>query len=108
MKKIIFPVIFVGFLILVGCPNNPVSPQPTPIVTDTVLCPSAEEHLQNLCKEDPSGNAYCCKIVAPTKKGKSFTQVCIELQNNGVFFNPKCIASVTSCDQIDQCTRSSN
>lgn len=93
---------------VLDCQQEPVAPHPTPIVKDTADCPSAEEHLLELCKQDTVENDYCCKTVAPTKKGKSFTRVCVELQNKGVFFNPKCLKSIKSCGEIDRCTQSKN
>lgn len=104
MKKIIFSAIFMGAL-LEGCPPSPVPAHNTPVPTDTALCPTADQHLTQLCKADPVKNKYCCDVVAPTKKGKNFTQVCIEKQNEGLFLNPRCLAQVTSCDQIDVCTK---
>lgn len=92
-----------------GCPiqsNDITPPTPTPVVTDTDQCNAAEQHLNTLCKADPVKNNYCCQVVAPTKKGKSYTQFCQEKQNQGVFLNPKCVSSVLSCDQIDPCTNS--
>lgn len=69
---------------------------PTPVVTDTQYCDLAQSHLIALkCDE---GN--------PTKKGKSFSTVCRETQDNGIFINPKCLSEVTTCDQIDSCTHS--
>lgn len=104
MKKIIFSLIFATALID-GCPSQPVQPHPTPEVADTALCPNADEHLTQLCQADPVKNKYCCQVVAPTKKGKNFTQFCIEKQNEGLFLNPRCLSTVTSCDQIDVCTK---
>lgn len=103
---LLFCVVFFAILINVGCPRNPVSPHPTPVVTDTNMCVEVETHLTQMCNANPTKNAYCCQVSAPTKKGKSYTQFCIEKQNQGVFLNPKCVSQVTSCDQIDQCTQS--
>lgn len=77
-------------------PTNPVEPRPTPIVTDSDYCDKAEANLVRL--NCPEGN--------PTKKGKSFSDLCFELQQKGVFLNPKCLSTVTSCDQVDYCTHS--
>ena len=87
--------------------SEPVTPPtPTPIVTDTDQCAPAEKHLHDLCAADATKNSYCCQIVAPTKKGKSYTQFCQEKQAQGVFLNPKCVANIVSCDKIDSCTNS--
>lgn len=111
LKKVINSLLMISsFAVFSGCPAQtnepPTPPTPTPIVTDTDQCAPAEQHLHDLCSADPGKNNYCCRVVAPTKKGKSYTQFCQEKQNEGVFLNPKCIESVTSCDQIDACTHS--
>lgn len=93
-------------LTAIDCGSVAVAPHPTPVVTDTSLCPVADTNLANLCKADSVKNAYCCQVDAVTKKGKSFSQVCTEKQGEGVYFNPRCISTVTSCDQIDTCTQS--
>jgi len=108
MKRFLIPSLFFIIFPIFGCPQNPVAPHPTPEVKDTAECPNAQEHLESLCNQDKIKNSYCCKVVAPTKKGKNFTQLCIEEQNKGVFFNPKCLSSINSCDQIDVCTSSEN
>jgi len=86
--------------------SDPVPPKPTPIPTDTGMCQSAEDHLTQMCKSDPQTNSYCCAVVAPTKKGKSFSQFCQDKQNDGVSLNPKCLSEVKSCGEIDSCTGS--
>lgn len=108
MKKLIFPTLFAITLltVIVGCPPAPVPPHPTPVVTDTFLCPDADTHMAALCQADPVKNAYCCQVDALTKKGKNYTQFCIEKQNQGIFLNPRCVSQVTSCEQIDVCTQS--
>ena len=75
---------------------TPVSPRPTPVVQDTEQCLSAEKHLEEL---------KCIKHTF-TPEGKSFSLFCQETQNAGVFLNPKCLATVNSCDQVDDCTHS--
>lgn len=105
MKKYIFSVIFSTALVI-NCGSTTVQSHPTPVVTDTAMCVTADQHLASLCSADSSKNAYCCLVDALTKKGKNYTQFCIEKQNEGVFLNPRCISQVTSCDQIDACTQS--
>lgn len=82
---------------------NP-QPAPTPILADIEFCAPAETRLHDLCLANPVENSYCCQVVAPTKKGKTFTQFCQESQNEGVTQNPKCISTIISCDKIDVCT----
>lgn len=103
-------IILLGFTMLHDCApvtnSNPVPPRPTPIPIDTDQCQSAEDHLTQLCKTDSSTNSYCCLVVAPTKKGKTFTQFCQDKQTAGVSLNPKCLSQVNSCSEIDACTGS--
>lgn len=93
---------------LVSCdPYNPkivyTAPGQQP---DSEYCGAAEEHMQTLCKLDEKKNSYCCEVVKPTKKGKSYKQFCEEKQTQNVFLNPKCVASVSVCEAIDDCTNS--
>lgn len=104
MQKTII-IAFLTILTPLSCPEQGTPPTPTPVVTDTDSCKSAEQNLTNLCKAN-AANSYCCATVSPTKKGKLFTQVCQEKQAEGVFLNPKCLSTITSCDQIDSCTKS--
>lgn len=92
---------FVALTACEGCPpsqttTDPVQPRPTPVPTDTEYCDLAEVHLIMLhCSE---GN--------PTTRGKRFADVCRELQAAGIAVNPKCLANVTSCAEVDVCTGS--
>jgi hypothetical protein len=70
-------------------PANPVSISQAP---DTTFCSPAAENLNRL------GN--CGDRQATKGKFKDF---CEYTQNNGVFLNPKCIASATSCDEVKKC-----
>jgi len=85
---------FFCFLIL-SCSNS-ITP-PAAVTTDIDYCSKADENLQKLgC----ISNKY-------TKKGKSYTEFCTELQNKGIFTNPKCVASLTDCADFtaDTCNR---
>lgn len=110
MFKSLVAVVILSLTMFQDCvPNtqsDPVPPRPTPIPTDTNLCESAEKHLDKMCKSDAQGNSYCCAVVAPTKKGKSFTKFCQDKQNEGIALNPKCLSEVKSCGEIDSCTGS--
>ncbi len=75
---------------------NPVPPRPTPVVVDVDLCDSAEAHLI----------ALGCPEGQPTKRGLRFGDVCRELSAAGIFPNPKCLANVKSCVEVDVCTGS--
>lgn len=93
--------------LIIGCqPGSkpkPIDYRETPKPTHTDFCGVAERNLSSLCNADPQKNLYCCQTVAPTKKGKSFTQFCYETQNAGIELNPMCLAGVNSCDEIDKC-----
>lgn len=80
-----------------GCNEKEyVPPKPTPVVTDTEYCKPAEQHLKEL-KCIPSDKPY-------TKKGLSFEQFCHQTQDNGIYLNPRCLANISSCEEIDYCT----
>jgi len=97
---IIIPAILI-ITLLVNCKNEAyVPPQPTPIVQDTEWCQAAEINLQQLdCI--PDDQPY-------TKKGLTFTQFCEQKHEDGVFLNPKCLATEvtekTTCSYVDVCT----
>lgn len=105
MKKNILTLIFAG-TVIVACSGTTTQTRPAAITGDSNMCPTAEEHLTQLCKKDEIVNRYCCEVVAPTQKGKSFTQFCSEKQAQGVRLNPGCLARITSCEQVDVCTSS--
>jgi len=77
-----------------GQPVDPVPPRPTPIPTDTDQCELAEQHLLELG----------CPVAQPTKRGTRFALVCRELHAAGIFANPKCLANVKTCAEVDVCT----
>ena len=96
---LIVPAIIIGML-LVNCKDAYVPPQPTPVVQDTEWCHAAEVNLQQL-ECIPDDQPY-------TKKGLSFTQFCEQKHKDGVFLNPKCLATEvtekTTCNYVDVCT----
>jgi hypothetical protein len=99
-------VLFLMFLALTaceGCPPmgptpDPVQPRPTPIPTDTEWCDLAENKLTELN----------CIESQPTKKGVHFGALCKELQSKGIFVNPKCLAEIKTCAEVDVCTGTVN
>ena len=95
MKTII--IILLSILTISCASSNPNVPHPTPIVQDTDKCPDAQANLQKL---------QCISSTEPyTKRDKlTFTQYCQYLQNEGVFINPNCLATITNCDQQNECT----
>lgn len=76
-----------------GCPSEPVVPEPVvPKVEGSEWCEPAQKNLL----------ALGCEEGQPTKEGKSFSDFCKETQANGIDLNPKCLASIHACDQIDK------
>jgi len=85
--------------VFAACPS-PVSPTPNP-PPDTDFCQSMCDHLQALgCEEgQPLYNNDL-----PGEKGvpnQSCADNCVELQNKGLFINPRCVSTVEKCDQIE-------
>lgn len=80
---------------LLGCPpTEHVVPEPViPKVQGSEWCDDAEKNLL----------ALGCEEGQPTKKGQSFTEFCLDTQKNGgIDLNPKCLATIKSCDEIDK------
>ena len=73
---------------------SPAGPHPTPVVVDTDLCDAAEAKLIELG----------CPEGRPTKRGERFGDVCRELQNAGIFVNPRCLSTLVTCAGVDVCT----
>lgn len=105
-----FAVAFVGCL----CKAPPVANPPK--LTDQDKCEAACKHIGPEGLKCPEGNAVVmtrsCKDTSSCKVGQSCvagmcevscTKFCIDTQDNGVWLNPGCVSSVTSCDQIDAC-----
>lgn len=101
MRKYIFLLLF-----LTCCSSDKIPASPPSLETNYQLCELAQEHLYSMCTADDIRNSYCCEIVKPTKKGKSYSQFCREKMFQGVDLNPQCVAEVTACGQIDFCTGS--
>ncbi len=77
---------------------DPVAPHPTPVPTDVEMCDAAEVHLI----------ALGCPEGQPTKRGTRFADICRELSAAGIFPNPRCLANVKSCSEVDVCTGTTN
>ena len=74
---------------------TPPTPAPTPVVTDTQFCDAAEANLIKLG----------CSEGKPTKRGTRFAGVCRDLHDNGIFVNPRCLSTISTCSAVDVCTR---
>lgn len=68
-------------------------PGPIPAPANNEACATAEANLKVVCPE----------VAAPTKKGKTFTQWCVETQDNGINLNPTCLVTAKSCSEADAC-----
>lgn len=103
-----YSVLFLIFFVLFSCVNSagdikPVNTGPVPVV-DTDWCESAEVNIKQLNCKDPVGNPMWVNL-----KGEPFATTCRILQEQGgIFIDPKCIATVSSCKEIDQCTVDAN
>jgi hypothetical protein len=100
--------------LFVACGNCDPSPNP-PIVTDQDMCPLACDKLNELGCEDgmPIDMLEQCVdggCPAPEEciDGGCFTKCvdfCVITENQGVWLQPKCIASITECSQVELCTQ---
>lgn len=97
-------VLFLFACILCGCHTPSVKLHP--VEDDSQYCGLAAEHLGMLCQQDLKANEYCCQVSRPTKKGKTFEQLCREKEFNGINFNAQCLSEVSVCGDIDACTGS--
>jgi hypothetical protein len=100
MRSFSLLVLVIGLL---GCPPEPVIPPPNPPV-DTDLCGAMCAHLKSLgCEEGQ--DVYNSDMPGPTGVPNQTCQTwCEELQDAShlFFVNPRCVATVTSCDQIEE------
>jgi hypothetical protein len=81
--------------ISVTCNQSPHAPAPT----DSAFCNAAQAQLLTLQCKDSEGNL----LGGPNTLGKSYADRCREAEANGVPQAPKCISTVTSCDQVNPC-----
>jgi len=91
----LFLLIFLG-----GCPSVPPVPPPNPPV-DTDWCGKMCGHLKGLgCEEGEP--LYNNDIAGPVDvPNQSCEENCVELQDKGFFVNPRCVAQVASCEDIE-------
>lgn len=80
--------------------------EPKPIVVKNATCESVYKNLYNLCQADSVKNAFCCETIEPTKTGVTFQNFCKEVMSEGVDLNLSCLSTITSCGQINVCTKS--
>jgi hypothetical protein len=76
-----------------GAPEHVVPEPIVPTVKGSEWCDEAEKNLL----------ALGCEEGRPTKRGKSFTEFCLETQQDGgIDLNPQCLATIKSCDEVDK------
>lgn len=116
VKNVCSVVLFTGIaLIFVGCPKVPsVTPQP-PVVVDQDKCQAACDNLKALgCFEgQPIDMHTKCLINAECGVGQTCSALgtcitpcvtfCVDTENQGVWLDPACVATITACNQIDNC-----
>lgn len=93
-KFILLFVVLSTTIIACGPAQYPPRPRPTPVVTDTQYCDTAEANLIKLG----------CPEGKPTKRGTRFGDLCRELHENGIFLNPQCLSTIVTCSAVDVCT----
>lgn len=75
---------------------GPITPPP---VRDTDWCREAELRLEALECRDPRGDPMWVN-----RRGERFAVTCrVAHQEGGVSLNPRCIAQVKSCSEVDAC-----
>lgn len=95
MKRLLF---LIGLSLTLRCSGSNAVPSHTPsAVVDTDLCELAGVHLESLsCVTNPY-----------TKRGKRFGLFCQEVQGSGIYLNPRCLSTITSCSEVPRCTSTS-
>lgn len=99
MKRLawlVFPAVW-----LLGCPpTQPPVPPPNPPV-DTDKCGEMCDHLKKLgCEEGE--DLYNNDLPGPNgEPNQSCADNCKELQDKGFFVNPRCVAQVKTCEEIE-------
>lgn len=100
MKRLLLPALLL--VLLLGCPpsSDPVTPSPLP-PPDTDLCGQMCAHLKKLgCEEGEP--VYNNDLPGPEgKPNQSCADNCKELQDKGFFVNPRCVARVEKCEDIE-------
>ncbi len=96
MKKRLLLGALMGALLVTACGPKGPGPRPTPEVDDTEFCDPAFENLKAKgCEE------------AFTPGGTPYNVFCKETHEQGtIMLNPRCVAELTTCEQIDDCTYS--
>ncbi|AKT40316.1 hypothetical protein [Chondromyces crocatus] len=93
-------VAFVILGVLLGCGPHQGEITP-PDVPDTDHCQAAERRLEALQCMNPRGEPMWVN-----RLGERFAETCRVTQDEGgVFLNPRCIAGVSACSEVDACAQ---
>lgn len=89
------------FLCQLGCPA-PQQPLPQPaVITDTEHCGPACTHLMELgC---PEGFPISVATGDGGTRQASCVEYCKNTQDQGIWLNPSCVETITTCSQIEDC-----
>ena len=100
-KSMKYLFLLLPLMLVLGCPpRDAVVPPPNP-PPDTNLCGNMCAHLKQLgCEEAES--VYNNDLPGPPDvPNQSCEDFCTEMQDKGVFVNPRCVALVESCENIE-------
>ena len=88
---------------LLGCHPDREAPSPNPPrPPDTEMCPQMCAHLRELKCEEGS-DYYDSDLPGPKGKPNATCEhFCKTQQDKGAFVNPRCVAQVPSCPQIEE------
>lgn len=78
-----------------GCPQSDV--RFVPEVKDTEYCEAAEKNLSDACPRFVRQNRTM------KENNETFKDFCKRKQDDGIFFNPKCLSSAINCSEADAC-----
>lgn len=100
MRKVLVTLAF--FLVFTSCnptqekPNPPPNPPP-----DTDLCDRMCLHLVDLRCEEGQAVYNSDKPGPVDVPNQTCRDWCVEMQDKGIFINPRCIALVKTCDEVE-------
>lgn len=100
----IFAVLLFSIACLVGCPPQPQAPSPNPIIPpDSDLCQAMCDHIgPNGLKCEEGNSVYDSDLPGPVDvPNLTCTDWCKQEQANGLFINPRCVAKVLTCGEIE-------
>jgi hypothetical protein len=103
-KKLVGALVLSFSVLILGCPIQPQSPSPHPVIPpDSDLCAAMCNHIGPKGLWCEEGNAvYDSDLPGPPDVPNLTCETwCKNEQANGVFINPRCVAQVKSCSEIE-------